>query len=262
MKLHVIEDGSVQIGEGADQKAARRPVLAVGLGRGSGGKSTVLAEMAWRAEAQGREVIIADGDSRSKTLSALFPGAMSPKSEEMADVKLFLTQVLNRMVKEKKSAVLDLGGGDRALMELGRDLRLVEFCKRRGIDPLGVYCLGPEDEDLSHIYTIFQSGYFLPDRSILFTNEGVIRGNQHIAGAFERTMKDERFAKIVNSNAKPILLPRLPCIDLVKKHSLGFYKAAAGAAPGIDPVEEFMVGDWIADLGAKRDANGVSEWLP
>ena len=33
--------------------ALSAPVLAVGLGRGSSGKSTVLAEMIWRAQAQG-----------------------------------------------------------------------------------------------------------------------------------------------------------------------------------------------------------------
>lgn len=252
---------ALRVLDGDADKAPYRPVLAVGLGRGSGGKSTVLAEMAWRAEAQGRHVIIADGDTRSKTLTELFPDAMHPDSEEMPDIKQFLMNLLNRMVKEKKSALLDLGGGDRALLELGRDFRLVEFCKRRGIDPLAVNCLGPEPEDLSHIYTIWESGYFRPERSILFTNEGVIRGNQHIAGAFKRTMDDDRFAQIVAAGARPILLPRLPCIDLAKKPLLGFYKAAAGGA-GIDPVEEFMFSDWTEDLTSKRDAAGVSEWLP
>ncbi|MFC7694397.1 hypothetical protein ACFQY5_37520 [Paeniroseomonas aquatica] len=57
---------------------------------------------------------------------------MSPPTEELPDVKTWLSQVLNRMVKERRSAVLDLGGGDRVLQEYGRDLRLVEFCARRG----------------------------------------------------------------------------------------------------------------------------------
>src|SRR3954453_3101926 len=94
------------------------PVLAVGLGRGFGGKSTVLSELVWRARNQGRDVIVADGDARSTTLSDLFPGkAMQPPSQALPDVKLWLSQVLNRMAKERRSAVLDLGGGDRVLME-------------------------------------------------------------------------------------------------------------------------------------------------
>lgn len=256
------ETSEVVVADKASHEPPTRPVLAVGLGRGSGGKSTVLAEMVWRAENFGRQVIVADGDTRSKTLTELFPGAMHPHSEEMPDIRQFLINLLNRMVKEKRSAVLDLGAGDRALLELGRDFRLVEFCDRRGIDALAVNCLGPDPEDLSHIHTIWESGYFRPARSILFANEGVIRGGQHIVGAFKRSMEDPRFGKIVASGAKPIVLPRLQCIDLAKKPSLGFYKAAAGSTDGIDPVEEFMVSDWIWDLQAKRDAAGVSAWLP
>ena len=108
------------------------PVLAVGLGRGFGGKSTVLAELVWRARNQGRDPIVADGDTRSRTLAGLFPDATFPATEELADVKDWLSGMLNRMVKERRSAVLDLGGGDRVLLEYGRDLQLVDFCGPQG----------------------------------------------------------------------------------------------------------------------------------
>jgi hypothetical protein len=239
----------------------RKPVLAVGLGRGGGGKSTVLAELVWRAKAQGRGVIVADGDTRSRTLSSLFSDAMYPASEEMPDMKTFLADLLNRMVRENRSAVLDLGGGDRALLELGRELRLVEFCKRRGIEPLAVYCLGPDEEDLSHIHTIFKGGYFSPQRMVLFTNEGVIRAGQHVAGAFERTTNDVRFQEILNAGAKAVLLTRLACMAQVKTLPVGLYTAAAGNA-GLEPVQEFMVEDWLADIEAQRREEGVAEWMP
>ena len=69
---------------------ATGPVLVVGLGRGGAGKSTMLAEAVWRAQNQGRDVIVADGDPRSRTLSGLFPDAMVPVSEELPDIKAFL----------------------------------------------------------------------------------------------------------------------------------------------------------------------------
>jgi hypothetical protein len=120
------------------------PVLAVGLGRGFGGKSTGLSELVWRARDQGRDVIVADGDTRSRTLAGLFPEAVSPATDELPDVKEWLSGILNRMVEERRSAVLDLGGGDRVLQEYGRDLLLVEFCAEYGIEPLALYFLGPE----------------------------------------------------------------------------------------------------------------------
>jgi hypothetical protein len=240
--------------------ALTAPVLAVGLGRGSSGKSTVLAEMIWRAQAQGRSPIVADGDARSKTLSHLFADATAPLSEEIADIKLWLTGLLNRAVKDQRSVVLDLGGGDRTLLEYGRDLRLVEFCDRRGIAPLGVYVLGPEAEDLSHIVSIWDAGYFRPKRSLLLLNEGTIREGRTVAGAFERTMNNPGFMRMVEGGAVPILLHRLAAMDAAKSVRGGFYEAATG--DGLDPVEAFMVEAWLADLETKRQEAGALSWLP
>jgi hypothetical protein len=239
------------------------PVLAVGLGRGFGGKSTLLAELAWRAMAAGRPVIVADGDARSRTLSDLFPDAVSPSSEELPDVKAWLSSVLNAMVKEKRSAVLDLGGGDRVLLEYGRDLKLVEFCSRRGIEPLAIYVLGPESEDLRHCVSIWEAGYFNPKRLLLVLNEGVIRDGRTVAGAFEGTMNDRGFRAMVEAGAKSFLLTRLACMDEVREHGLSIHDAASGLGPDpLDPVQSFMAEDWLDDLDRNIRTLGISGWLP
>jgi hypothetical protein len=250
-------------GHAAAEAALQQVVLAVGLGRGFGGKSTGLAELVWRARNAGREVIVADGDPRSRTLASMFPEAMQPPTEELPDVKAWLTGVLNRMVKERRSAVLDLGGGDRVLQEYGRDLRLVEFCARRGIEPLALYFLGPEDEDLRHVLSIWEAGYFRPRRTLLVLNEGVIREGRTVAGAFGRTLDDQGFRRMVEEGAVPVLMHRLACMDVVRRGGLGLYAAAAGdsGAP-LDPVEQFMVEDWLADLEGKRAQAGAAAWLP
>jgi hypothetical protein len=245
------------------QDTSPAPVLAVGLGRGFGGKSTGLAELVWRARNQGRSVIVADGDARSKTLAGIFPDATFPPTEELPDIKAWLNTVLNSMVKEKRSAVLDLGGGDRVLMEYGRDLRLVEFCSRRGIEPLALYFLGPEEEDLKHVLAIWEAGYFRPKRTLLVLNEGVIREGRTVAGAFEKTLAHPGFEKMGQAGAVPILMQRLACMDLVKTNGAGFYAAASGEGDKpLDPVEEFQVQDWIEDLEGKRQKAGAVAWLP
>jgi hypothetical protein len=192
------------------QEHPAAPVLAVGLGRGGGGKSSGLAEMVWRARNQGREVIVADGDVRSRTLSGLFPDAMMPGSEELPDLKEFMTALLNRIVKERTSAVLDLGGGDRSLVEYGRDLDLVAFCRRRGVEPVAVYFLGPDAEDLAHVVSIWRNGFFRPGRAVVVMNEGVILGGRNVSGAFERTMGSPEFAGMVKEGLRPVLMNRLP----------------------------------------------------
>lgn len=250
-------------GSAATGAALAEVVLAVGLGRGFGGKSTGLAELVWRARNGGREVIVADGDPRSRTLAGIFPEAMQPPTEELPDVKAWLTGMLNRMVKERRSAVLDLGGGDRVLQEYGRDLRLVEFCARRGIEPLALYFLGPEDEDLRHVLSIWEAGYFRPRRTLLVLNEGVIREGRTVAGAFGRTLDDPGFRRMVEEGAVPLLMQRLACMDVVRRGGLGLYEAAAGDGnTPLDPVEQFMVEDWLADLERRRAEAGAAAWLP
>lgn len=240
------------------------PVLAVGLGRGFGGKSTGLSEVVWRARNQGRDVIVADGDARSKTLASIFPEATFPATEELPDVKEWLSGILNRMVEEQRSAVLDLGGGDRVLQEYGRDLLLVEFCEEYGIEPLALYFLGPEEEDLKHVLSIWEAGYFRPKRSFLVMNEGVIREGKTMAGAFDQTLNDPGLAKMIEAGAIPIMMKRLACMDLVRKSGIGFYSAATGGkgATGkpLDPTYAFMVKKWLRDLEGERMAQ--AGWLP
>jgi len=249
-------------GNGQDATASA-PVLAVGLGRGSSGKSTGLSEVIWRARDQGRRVIVADGDMRSKTLSGLFPDATRPETEEMVDIKAWFNQLLNQMTREKTSCVIDLGGGDRALRDYGRDLRLVEFCRRRGIEPVALYFLGSEPEDLSHIVSIWDGGYFKPTRNLLVMNEGTLKGDTNPLKAFERTMSHPDFQRIVSEGAKPIMMLRLACMNLLKSKGTSFYAAASGDGESpLDPVEEFMVSDWLEDLEQKRWEVGAAAWLP
>lgn len=229
--------------------------------------STALSELSWRAQAQGRSVIVADGDVRSRTLAGLFPQhATSPETEELPDFKTWFSGLLNRMVKERRSAVLDLGGGDRVLQEYGRDLNLVGFCAKRGIKPLALYVLGPEEEDLRHVLAIWRSGYFRPDRALLLLNEGVIRQGKTVAGAFDATMSDPGFAEMIQGGAKPILLQRLACMSDVRQAGAGFYGASVGQVGTgcieLDPVSQYMTESWLADLEEKRAALGAAGWLP
>lgn len=252
------------MGSGGGKDAPAPLVLVVGLGRGGGGKSTGLAEVVWRAEAQGRRPIVGDFDAhKSGTLSRLFPGeAVSPETEELPDCKACLNGILNRMVRERRSGVLDFGAGDPVLKEHGRDLRLVEFCDRRSIEPVAMFFLGPEEEDLNHVLSIWRAGFFRPRRVLLVCNEGVIREGKTVAGAFGRTLRDPGFEEMVAEGAVPILMQRLPCMEMVKRPGFGFYEAAAGRGESpLEPVEQFMAEEWTLDLEAKRQRSGAHLWL-
>jgi hypothetical protein len=248
--------------------AERRPVLVVAFGRGNVGKSLTLAEMAWRAGNFGRDVLVADFDPNSKTLRTLFPDAIRPDSVELPDVKAAFAALLNR-VAAGESAVVDFGGGDDFMREYAKELEIVEFADMAGFDVVAVYVLSPDRENLEHCLSVFESGHFLPKKAFALLNEGVILGGKTVLGAFEPTMKDPRFRKMVDAGVRPMLMPRMPCIDLLKTRVelagdptlMNFYRAAAGDA-GLDLVERFQAAKWLKIMKERRTTIGVEEWLP
>ncbi len=107
--------------------------LVVRRGRGRTGGSTGLDLWIQRARRRGRRIKPLDGDLRSRTLATAYPpadangrpiqdGAGSPRSEEMADMRDWLSAELDTMVEHGTSAALDLGGGDRVVQEYVREL--------------------------------------------------------------------------------------------------------------------------------------------
>lgn len=238
------------------------PVLAIGLGRGGSGKSTGLAELVWRAKNAGRSVIVADGDTLSKTLTDTFPGEVtSPGSDQFLDVRSWLNGLLSQVGTKRQSAVLDLGGGDRMLQEYGRKLPIVEFCSSYGIDPVAIYYLGPSVEDLRHVLAIWSSGHFRPERTLLMLNEGVIDAGSRMADAFAATLRNPDFIEMLKSGAKPIVLPRLECMEEIKASRLGFHDAT-GPNVALDIISKFQLGIWLRDLEAKRAEADILSWLP
>ena len=93
-------------------KAERRvkQVLVGRMGRGRTGGTTLLDWAIQFARGQGRAVAIGDGDRRNATLAGLYPpgtvgGATQPDSDEVPDVKDFMTSLLSDMVTSGSSLV-------------------------------------------------------------------------------------------------------------------------------------------------------------
>ena len=255
-----------------DPAAEETPKLVIAFGRGGTGKSTVLSEVLYRARNRGRPVIPADFDSQSKTLRSLFPDAVVPVSDEMPDVKEQFMDLLNRMSLERKSAVVDFGGGDQFMREFAKDMGVVKYCARKDINPVAVYVLSPDIENLRHCLSVFESGHFMPGRMLVILNEGVIREGKTVKGAFDATLRDPGFARMVEAGAKVMLMTKLPIMEAVQGVPDGsgsvvgakdLYAAATGSCDNpLEPVQEFILGEWLEELEAKRKKLGVAEWLP
>jgi hypothetical protein len=248
-----------------------RQVLAVRMGRGRTGGSTLADWLIQCARHAGRAVAIGDGDRRNPTLSGLYPpgtngGATQPVSDETADVKDWITKALGDMTAHQGSLVLDLGGGDRVLAEYGRDLGLVEFCDMAGIKPLALFVSGPEMDDFEHVLTIWKAGYFKAAHSVLVFNEHLVSGGRTPMGAFDAIIARPEMDQMIEEGLEPIFMPRLPCMKEMRAAGLSFLDAVANK-PGLDgkpldPVRQFMVTTWHKKMVKAFDDAGASAWLP
>ena len=258
-------------------EAKDSPRLLIRAGRGRTGGSTGLDVIIQRARHQGRRVKPLDGDLRSRTLSALYPavdeagrpiqdGASSPKTDELPDIKDWLSAELDSMVEERVSRVLDLSGGDRVMQEYVRDLALTEFCRDFGIDVTVAVYLGPDMEDFRHATQLLTSGEFSCDRVLLVLNEGVIRQGQTTAGAFEPIQKHPDFERLASNGARPMFVRRLSCMSVLRERGLRFYdvldQKPAGVGFKITPTLYHMTKTWLEGFERELRSSRASEWLP
>ena len=251
--------------------SADRQVLAVRMGRGRTGGSTLADWIIQCARQARRAVTIGDGDRRNPTLAGLYPpgslgGATQPATDETADVKDWITQGLGEMVALRTSLVLDLGGGDRVLAEYGRDLGLVEFCETAGIQPLALFVSGPDMDDFEHVLTIWRAGYFRTAHSVLVFNEHLVGQGRTPAGAFDTILSRPEMKQMIMEGLVPLFMPRLPCMNEMRAAGLSFLDAVANK-PGasgkpLDPVRQFMVTTWHKKMVAAFERAAASNWLP
>jgi len=248
-----------------------RQVLAVRMGRGRTGGSTLADWIIQCARQAGRLVAIGDGDRRNPTLAGLYApgtpgGASQPATDETADVKDWITARLGDMVALHISLMLDLGGGDRVLAEYGRDLGLIEFCEAANIQPLALFASGPDMDDFDHILAIWKAGYFKTARSVLVFNEHLIGQSRTPVGAFDAILSRPELQQMTMEGLALVFMPRLPCMNEMRSAGLSFLDAVANK-PGItgtplDPVRQFMVATWHRKMLAAFDEAGALEWLP
>jgi hypothetical protein len=249
----------------------RKPVAVFRFGRGRTGGSTILDLIIQRARLGGRSVLIGDGDRRNPTLATLYPsaedgGARQPPTDELPDLKDFLTDLLNEAVTTSTSVVVDLGGGDRLMQEIGKDLALVDFCKESGIEPVALYFCGPDMDDFEHVLSIWRAGYFRSPRGLLFLSEFLVPQGRTPAGAFEDIIARKEMLELIEGGIETVLVPRLACIKEMRAAGLGFAHAALGkqCADGrpFDPLRAFMVKSLVKKMEGSFAKAAAEELLP
>lgn len=256
---------------------SKNPIVIKREGRGRLGGSRGLDLIVQRTRHQGRRIKILDGDLRSRTLASLYPcvtpdgtaildGASSPASEEVPVMKKWVLDALDETVADRVSRVLDLGGGDRVLQEVNRDLPIGSYCQDFGISLVWMCMLGPDMEDFRHIMELIRTGSLEPARMMLVLNEGVIRQGQSVEGVFDPLISHPDMVGLVRDGARMVFFRRLTCMDQVQATGQGYYDIASGSpnADGVRPrpTMQHMVKVWLQQFEAEHAQAGTLEWLP
>lgn len=270
-------DGSIKPEVEPIERAGHGPRLLIRAGRGRTGGSTGLDIAIQRARHSGRRVKPLDGDLRSRTLSTLYPshandgspiedGASAPKSDELPDIKEWLSTELDAMVETGVSRVLDLSGGDRVIQEYVRDLALMEFCRDFGVGVTVAVYLGPDMEDFRHATQLLTAGEFKCDCTLLVLNEGVIRLGQSATGAFDAIMAQREFRTLLDGGARSMFIRRLTCMPVLRERGLRFYdvldRSPGGPGASVSPTLHHMTKTWLFGFERELGDSGVVPWMP
>ena len=260
MNIHAIE-------EIKDTATGSRPVLAIRLGRGRTGGTTVLDFLVQRARSRGTTIKIADGDRRNATLSELYPigqpgGALRPEGTEIGDVAEWVTEVVSQMAEEQVSMVLDMGAGDEVLEAHAKQMNLGGVLRGVGDCPLlAIYTLGPRPADLHHALGIYEKGYVRVERTLFVANRKPCRERQGRGRRVRLLMEDPRY-RAIEDDIRSIRMPKLACMETMRDERLSLYEAVEGerGASGrpMSLGHQFIIRTWIQPDGATaRSGRGL-----
>lgn len=231
------------------------PILVTTEGRGGVGKTRLGALLYERALVAKRNPILLDLDAATPAMSAIFPspedtddpaekerriaagGARRADSGELEDLQTRLEWGLNLMDVERRSVVLETGGGQEMLTQTSRALDLSVFCESIKAKRLRLMVMGPDIQDLQHIITLRDNTPFHSQETVLVLNEGKVPGNRMVAGAFGPVVMHPEFKRFreMGSDGKPfdvpvkvVRIPRLGCMEAIVNSRLTYGAVQAG----------------------------------
>jgi hypothetical protein len=234
------------------------------LGRGARGKTWFLRWAAERAQDQGRSVVIADADRTNATLGAYFANVLTPPSADDADMRDWSIALCERQIAERFTLLLDLGGGDLILKQLTREIDLVRFLEAHDVQPVAIYLIGPDRDDLAFLRDLEEGGLFAPRATILVLNEGLVPSGRSVQTAFQPILEHPIFVAAVARGAKAIWMPRLAPAHEVNDRRLTFAAAEASRVKDgqsvIGPWNRQLIAKWRHDM--ETNFAEVAAWLP
>ena len=133
---------------------AGQPKVVMAIGAGNTGKTTFLRYIAEQAVVQEANTVFAAVDPENRELADYFAGVQQPPSYDPVAVSKWVEQFLGWVMKNRRSAVIDFGGGDTSLTRLISEVPdIAEMMVGAGVHPVATYLVSPRLGDLSALAT-------------------------------------------------------------------------------------------------------------
>jgi hypothetical protein len=248
----------------SEKNPSANPKLILPMGRGHLGKSFFARWMIDRAQAAGREIVVADADRTNPALASYFEGVLTPPSANAADMVDWFLALLDKQAEQRFNMIIDVGGGDQLIKAIARQLDFAEFSERFGIDIVSAYLLSTDLDDLAFMRDLEADPFFKSKVSLIILNEGRINADLSFETAFNAILNHEIFIEAVKRGGKMIPMPRLrPANDLILQR-LTMSAADAGQSksgfPPLGPSKRQFIRKWLRDM--ELNFGPVAHWLP
>ena len=254
--------------DGHMSQPATKRLLWVALGRQRVGKTALLnaAVQYFRALGSPLEVWNADQQNRTHSLSTFYSDAAVPPDGGLADSRVWIEAQFVDQVQRGYHAVLDAGGGWTGFSSLIKDVPVLDALGGQGTEVIGLFCVGPEQADLDYLHNYAEDGSFLPDKTVIVLNAGLVLSGRSSKGAFAPIMASPAVAAALARDARVITFPPLTCMSEVTDRGLSFADAAAGRVkPGQEPMSMFdpvRVREWWTKKIPQFFGQFPPDWLP
>jgi hypothetical protein len=247
-----------------DLTGAPKAIMAIGLG--SVGKTTLLRWICEKAIEHSAELLLATVDPINRELAHYFPTAASPKTQDPAQIVVWLEQVLQRLMRQGESAAIDFGGGDTSLIRLVSEVSgLAGMMEEAGVHPVAFHLLSPRSSDLTPLLALEKAG-FQPKATALILNEGRADTTRDREQQFAQIRRHSIYRAALARGAMEIWMPRLHAAKPIEDRRISFAHAVAGTMPegrsdpGLGIFDRSRTHRWLTAMDEAFAP--IASWLP
>ncbi len=208
----------------SNKSVERNPVIIPAIGRQRVGKTTFLNGLAQVGLAKGADIDIWNADvlNRSHSLSTFHPHAAVPDQGSLVEQTGWIERQIMQQVETHKDVLLDVGGGLTALHGLIEDTPLAELMEDMGISLVAAYLVGTEAGDIDYLDQLQSQKLFLPKKSLVILNEGLVTSGRQPRNAFAPILSHPVIKRALASGAELVFMPALSCMAQVTDRGLTF----------------------------------------